>query len=57
VPVPAPRPLLTLLQYFERHGNVAATANSIAEAVLVPQIDEDDHPVVFMEDLETYKTH
>ncbi|KAJ7854012.1 hypothetical protein B0H13DRAFT_2358667 [Mycena leptocephala] len=48
---------LTLEQYFAKYGTVAATAESIAQSVERPEVDEEDHPTVFMEDLETYKRY
>ncbi|KAJ7915335.1 hypothetical protein B0H13DRAFT_2455861 [Mycena leptocephala] len=56
VVVPSQQPL-TLEQYFAKHGSVSATADSIANVVERPVVDESEHPTVFMEELETYKTH
>ncbi|KAJ6457541.1 hypothetical protein C8R47DRAFT_1227355 [Mycena vitilis] len=50
-------PPLTLQQYFALHGNVEATAGAIAEPVERAASDSEDHPTVFMEQLETYKAY
>ncbi|KAJ7626517.1 hypothetical protein DFH06DRAFT_1141828 [Mycena polygramma] len=54
--VPSAAPL-TLQQYFAVHGNVAATADAIAEAPEREEVDETEHSTVFMDMLETYKAY
>jgi hypothetical protein len=54
IAVPTHRPL-TLLEYFVKHGDVVATAKSIAPAVYTAQEDDEQHSTAFLADLETYK--
>ncbi|KAJ7802700.1 hypothetical protein B0H14DRAFT_2614084 [Mycena olivaceomarginata] len=48
---------LSLHEYFVKNGSVPATAAAIADPPEPVEVKEEDHPTVFMEQLETYKAN